>query len=195
MGKRILIIQGHPDPAEDRFCHALADRYAQGAKEAGHEVRSICVTELDFPILRSKEEFENGALPPAIQESQNGIRWAEHLLILYPLWLGTMPALLKAFIEQVFRYGFALGGGADAKMPQGLLKGRTARLVVTMGMPAFVYRWYFGAHSLKSLERNVLKLSGIGPVAESLIGMVDSAKGCNHEKWLDKMQALGRQGV
>ena len=81
-----------------------------------------------------------------------------------------MPALLKGFFEQVFRYGFAMTSGADDKMPKGLLKGKSARIVVTMGMPAIIYRWYFGAHSLKSLERNILKLSGIGPIKESLIG-------------------------
>ncbi len=195
MGKRILIIQGHPDPAGNRFCHALEDKYAEGAAQVGHEVRRVHIAGLDFPILRSKEEFENGPVPPSIKESQDAIRWAGHLVILYPLWHGTLPALLKAYIEQVFRYGFALGSASESKMPQGLLKGRSARLIVTMGMPAFVYRWYFGAHSLKSLERNILKLSGIGPVKESLVGMVDAAKGCNHAKWLDKMHALGREGV
>ena len=56
-----------------------------------------------------------------------------------------------------------------------LLTGKTARIVVTMGMPAFVYRWYFGGHSLKSLERNILRFVGIRPVRESLIGMVEGS--------------------
>jgi putative NADPH-quinone reductase len=81
-------------------------------------------------------------------------------VIVYPLWLGTMPALLKGFLEQAFRPGFAF----DTK-PKGLwnrrLKGGSARIVVTMGMPAFFYRVYYRAHSLKSLKRNILEFCGI----------------------------------
>jgi putative NADPH-quinone reductase len=72
-----------------------------------------------------------------------------------------------------------------------LLKGKSARIVVTMGMPAFFYRWYFRAHSLKSLERNILAFCGIAPIKTSLIGMVDGGDGAKREKWLAKMRALG----
>jgi NAD(P)H-dependent FMN reductase len=107
MGKRILIILGHPDPQPERLCRALASAYHQGAVEAGHEVASIDVTRLDFRALRSRLEWE-GDTPPSLKEAQEGIRWAEHLVIVFPIWLGTMPALLKAFFEQVLRPGFAL---------------------------------------------------------------------------------------
>ena len=195
VGKRIVIIQGHPDPRYDRFCHALEASYVQGAKEGRNEIKLIQVAKLDFPILRTKEDFEEGELLQCIKSSQEAIRWAEHLVIFYPLWLGTMPALLKGFFEQVFRYGFALSTGNNEKMPKGLLSERTARIVVTMGMPAFIYRWYYGSHSLKSLERNILKLSGIGPIKESLIGMVDEVDKKRRYKWLKEMCVLGKKGI
>jgi putative NADPH-quinone reductase len=194
MPRHIAIIQGHPDPKGDRFCHALANSYAKGAEEAGYEVETVPVSELDFPVLRTKEDFETGTVLPSIQQSQQAISQADHLVIFYPLCLGTMPALLKAFFEQVFRYGFALSADENDRMPKGLLTGKTARVVVTMGMPAIIYRWYFGAHSLKSLERNILKLSGIGPIKESLIGMVDESDNKNRRKWLEKMSSLGQKG-
>ena len=74
------------------------------------------------------------------------------------------------------------------------LKNKSARIVVTMGMPALVYRWYFGAHSLKSLERNILGFCGIGPIRESLVGMVDGPAR-RRERWLTRMRALGRRGL
>ncbi|MDX1431221.1 MAG: NAD(P)H-dependent oxidoreductase [Gammaproteobacteria bacterium] len=192
MRQRICIIQGHPDAGGNHLCHALADAYAAGAADAGHEVRRIEVSRLEFPLVRTREEFEQGDLPQDIAEAQEAIRQATHLVIVYPLWLGTMPALLKGFFEQTFRYGFAIGTESE-RMPAKLLRGRSARLVVTMGMPALVYRWYFRAHSVKSLERNVLGLAGISPVRETLIGSVDAIDEAKGKRCLATMRALGER--
>ena len=194
MVRHILIIQGHPDPAGDHFGHALAEAYAKGAGAAGHELKIITVTQLDFPLLRSQRDFQDAAPPEDIRQAQESISWAEHIVIIYPLWIGTMPALLKAFFEQVFRPGFAFSAGSD-KWPRKLLKGKSARVIITMGMPALIYRWYYRAHSLKSLERDILGFCGIAPVKENLIGMVEINNTAKHEKWLKKMYTLGRAGI
>jgi len=194
MAKRITIIQGHPDAQARHFCHALADEYAKGAEDGGHEVRRIEVATLDFPFLRTKEDFETGTPPEVIKQAQDAIRWADHLVILYPLWLGSMPALLKAFFEQVFRPGFAFQYQESGGMAKKLLTGKSSRIVVTMGMPAFVYRWFFFAHSLKSLERNILGFSGIGPIKVSLIGSIEGMSEKQRLGWLDEMRGLGEAG-
>lgn len=194
MQHRIAIIQGHPDPEGPHLCHALADAYAQGAAEGGHDVKRIEVARLHFTLLRSKGQFEKDAPSIDIQTAQETILWADRLLIVYPLWLGAMPALLKGFFEQVFRPGFAFDYRASG-LPVKRLKGRAARIVVTMGMPALAYRWYFGAHSLKSLERNILAFCGIGPIRESLFGMVEAASDARRRKWLDAMRACGRRAA
>ncbi len=140
----------------------------KGAEDGGHEVKRIDVAQLEFPILRTKDDFEKGVAPDAIKQAQATISWADHLVILYPLWLGSMPALLKAFLEQVLRPGFAFEYQKSGGIAKKLLTGRSARIVVTMGMPAFVYRWVFFAHSLKSLRRNTLWFCGIGPIDRRL---------------------------
>ncbi|TDY02525.1 NAD(P)H-dependent oxidoreductase [Thiohalophilus thiocyanatoxydans] len=188
---RIVIIQGNPDHCARHYGHALAEAYADGAREAGHEVTTIEVAALTFPLLHNFNEFHQGETPAAIVECQELVRRAEHLVIIYPLWLGSMPALLKGFFEQLFRPGFAvqpLDGGQSWKK---LLTGRSARVIVTMGMPALAYRWFFRAHSLKSLERNILKFTGINPVRESLIGMIEG-RPAHRQRWLRKMARLGR---
>jgi putative NADPH-quinone reductase len=190
MGRRIALIQGHPDTTSGHYCRALADAYAAGADEGGHEIRCIDVATLDFPLLHSKYEFEQDGPPEAIRSAQESIKWADHIVIIYPLWLGLMPARLKAFLEQVFRPGFAFHIGANAM--QRLLKGRSARIVVTMGMPALVYRWYFGAHGLKALRRSVLGFCGFGPIRDTLIGTVESTHLDARLRWLKKLRALGR---
>ena len=194
MGRRILLIQGHPDATRAHLCHALADAYARGALGAGHEVRTVDVARLDVPVLRSAEDWEHGTLPASLAEAQAAIDWAEHLVLLFPLWLGDMPALLKAFLEQVLRPGFAFERGARNGFGAKRLGGRTARLVVTMGMPAVVYRWVFRAHSVRSLERNVLGFVGIRPVRETLVGGIGELDQAGVAALRDRLARLGRAG-
>jgi putative NADPH-quinone reductase len=175
MPRRILIIEGHPDADAARFGHALVSAYGDAARAAGHEVRTITVSKLDFPLLRTADEFQKGRPPPAIAAAQRDIAWSQHLAIFYPLWLGAMPALTKAFFEQCLRPGFAFEEASGRGFPKQKLKGRSARVVVTMGMPGFFYRWFYRAHSLKSFERNILRFCGIGPVRATVVGMVESA--------------------
>jgi putative NADPH-quinone reductase len=193
MSKRVLIIQGHPDPAAGHFGHALADAYAEAARRAGHDVQTVNVAALDFPLLRSKDEWEHGQVPAALVPAQKAVAWAEHLVFFFPLWLGGMPALLKGFLEQVARPGFALSS-SGAGFPRKLLGGRSARLVVTMGMPALVYRLLFRAHSVKALERNILGVVGIAPIHETLIGTVE-ADATSRSRWLSRMTRMGEQAA
>jgi putative NADPH-quinone reductase len=188
--RKILIIDAHPDPDLGHFIHALAAEYAIGA--ARHETRTIKLGELDFPMVRSTENWLQGKPPAAIATAQNDILWAEHLAIFFPLWLGDMPALLKAFLEQVMRPGFALAY-EDRGFPGKLLSGRTARIVVTMGMPGLLYRHFYRAHSLKCLERNILKMVGIRPVGRTIIGSVEAGEK-HRRKWLAEMKLLGAAG-
>ena len=189
MPSRICIIQGHPDPDGGHFGHALAEAYADAAMAAGHDVSRIEIAELNLPCLRSRGEWLEGAPDAAIVTAQERIRDADHLVILFPLWLGDMPALLKAFLEQVMRPGFALPAGA-AKLNAGLLKGRSARIIVTMGMPAPVYRWFFGGYAVRLLRRNILQFVGIRPVRTSIIGMVEGSAR-HRARWLKKVRQLG----
>jgi len=183
----VVMLQGHPDPAGAHFCHALASAYGAGARSAGATVTEFRVADLDFPLLRTKAAFEGPVLPQLLPV-QEAIRAAEHLVLVFPLWLGTLPALFKGFLEQLLKPGFAVP--ADGTLG-GLLGGRSARLVVTMGMPAPVYRWWFGAHGVRNLERNILRFAGLKPVRRTLIGSVETLAPERREAWLAQMRALG----
>jgi putative NADPH-quinone reductase len=192
MGRRILVIDGHPDPNPGRLVHALSRAYAEAALGAGHEVRRIDIGSLEFPLLRSEDEYRNRPAPAAAVRAQDDIAWAQHVTLLFPLWLGGVPALLKAFLEQVLRPGFAAddsGGG----MPVRRLKGRSIRIVVTMGMPALAYQLWFGAHGVKSLKSGILSLCGFGPIRQTLFGRVADASQAKREEWKAAMATLGRE--
>ena len=191
---RIAIVQGHPDPQGGHFCHALADAYANGALQGSHEIRRIEVAQLEFPLLKSQVEYESGSTPEGLQAAQADLLWADHFVIVYPLWLGSLPAKLKGFLEQVFRPEVAFDKSESGMTWKKLLKGKSARIIVTMGMPAPVYRWYFGAHSLKNLERNILAFIGIKPIRSTLIGMVEAISDAKRAVWIEKVARFGEEG-
>ncbi|TRC99664.1 NAD(P)H-dependent oxidoreductase [Mesorhizobium sp. WSM4303] len=196
MSRRILIVVGHPDPSPDRLCRGLAKAYGEGAERAGHAVRRVDLAALEFPMLRTMQEFEHGALPVELKDAAEAIVWAEHIVFVFPLWLGTMPALLKAFLEQVMRPGTAFAypdkGGGFTKT---LLRGRSARVVVTMGMPSVVYRLWFLGHGIAGMKRSILHFVGITPARETLLGMVAGASDATRAKWISQMRNLGERAL
>lgn len=189
MARRILIVNGHPDPRPERLCAALAEAYAKGAASAGHEVRRIDVGALEFPLIRSAQDFAERSPPDVIRKAQADVTWADHLVVIHPLWLGGAPAVLKGFFEQVFRYGFALATDGPMK---GLLGGRSVRLIVSMGMPAPVFRLVFGGHGLKAVERGIFWTAGFRPIRHTIIGSVGAGK---LDRWLAVAQGLGWRGA
>lgn len=188
---RIAVIQGHPDRDPRRLCRALADAYAEGAAAVGHEVSRIDVAALDFPLLRDADDFLHGEVPEALGPAKEAILAAEHMVFVFPLWLGTMPALLKAFLEQLMRPGVAFEYGEGGSI-RTLLKGRSARIVVTMGMPALLYRLWFGGHGIEGMRRSILRFVGLRPVRRTLFGLVENASDRRRGRWLEEMRRLGR---
>lgn len=190
--RRILVLDGHPDPDPARFGHALADAYARGALDAGHEVRRLQLSAMDFPTLAGRADWEDAAPPAGVRAVQDDIAWAEHLVLIYPLWLGGMPARLKALLEQTFRPAFAFGGKAAAP-GGGRLRGRSARIIVTMGMPAPVFRVFYLGHSLAALRRSILALVGFGPIRDTVLGGIEIRR--DREAILRRMEKLGARAL
>jgi putative NADPH-quinone reductase len=192
MNRRVLIIDGHPDPAPQRYVHALAAAYAKEAMSVGHEVRTVIVANLTFPALRTKSEYESIATCETVARIQDDLAWCDHLVVVFPLWLGSMPALFKGLLEQVLRPRFVLEM-PDHGVTKKRLRSKSVRVIVTMGMPALAYRWYYRAHSLKCLKRNVLSFCGMGPIRSSVIGMVGVASTEHHIRWLERIGQYARK--
>ncbi len=140
-GKRILLVLGSPKPSG--FCHPLAEAYAQGARSKGHVVRELKLGELAFdPILHEGYE-QSQVLEPDLLEAQRQIHWAEHLVFVYPVWWGGLPALLQGFFDRVLQPGFAFryrGTQDKAREFEPLLGGRSADLLVCHDQPHWHYR-------------------------------------------------------
>ncbi len=193
MSKNICIIQGHPHTDHSHFCYALADSYAEGARSADYRVKTIILSEIEIPYLLDPKDFETPP-PTLIRDAQAHVKQADHLVVVYPLWLGTMPALVKSFFEQLSRNEFALASSEEGGWPRKMFKGRSARVIVTMGMPALAYRTLFGAHGVKSFETAILGMAGFKPIHDTLIGGVGSMSKSEYLDHLDKMRKLGERG-
>ena len=185
----ILIIQGHPDPAATHLCHAIAAAYLKSAEAAGHAVTLIAVAQHEVPLIHSRADWESDDLPAVALTGQAAVQEAGHIVLIYPLWMGDMPALLKGWFEQVFRQDFAFAKAGKSWRPA--LRGKSAQVIVTMGMPAMAYRWFYMAHSLRSLDRNILRFCGIKPVRWSIFGNAEDPTGAAQKGFLAKASQLG----
>lgn len=190
---KILIINGHPDCAPERFAAALCDAYAAGATAAGHQVERIAVGTLPPTFLARAADFAEPATGP-FADAQQAVAAADHLVVVYPLWLGTMPARLKAFFELIACGRFFIGETAPNRWPAQKMRGKSARIIVTMGMPGLAYRLLFGAHSLRAMEAGIFRMAGFRPVRSSVFGsMGGSAE--RHTRYLAKAQEMGRRAA
>jgi putative NADPH-quinone reductase len=184
----ILIHQRRPDRAKSHLGHAIANSYRTTAEQNGHHVPVIAVADQDIPYLRSKTEWEGDDLPQVAIDGQAAVRAADHIVLIYPLWMGDIPAIFKAWIEHVLRKGFTYD--MEQTSWKAALKGKSARVIVTMVMPSFAHKWFFFAHSLRSLDRDILKFCRIRPVRWSIFGSAEDPRGKAQKGFLKKAANL-----
>lgn len=189
LARRILIINGNPK--HHSLCQAMAERYQEAAQEAGHTVRLVHLHQLNFALNLSQGFDREQALEPDLQALQQAIREAEHLVWVYPVWWGTVPALLKGLLDRVLLPGYAFRYEAGQTFPDRLLTGRSARLLVCMDTPPWYYRWLQGAPAHRMMKRTVLEFCGIRPVRISEFGPVITSSLQRRQAWLDAVGRLG----
>lgn len=191
MPKKILVILGQPQRIS--YGGALAQAYAEGAREAGAEVEELFLGDLKFNACGTTGHPQSRDLEPDLARAQEAIKWADHLVFVYPIWWGTIPALLKGFIERVFLPGFAVNFREHSLWWDKLLTGRSARLIVTLNTPSWYYRWAFGRPGHNTMKRTILEFCGIKPVRITEVGPIKDSTDQKRKRWLRQVHAIGRQ--
>lgn len=187
----LLLVLAHP--RSDSLCAALAHAYAEGAQEAGATVRWLRLGELVFdPVLRTAKAGDQ-ALEPDLQAAQQALRAARHVAWVYPVWWGTMPALLKGFLDRVLVSGFAYRYRQGSPLWDRLLAGRSAELLVTMDAPTWYYRWFDHMPGHWQMRRTVLAFCGFAPVHVKGYGAVRTATPARVQAWLADARRRGRR--
>jgi NAD(P)H dehydrogenase (quinone) len=192
MPNEILVINANPKLGS--FTQALAERYADAARQAGHRVRLVHLRELNFALDLREGYAGTQPLEPDLQALQQAIREARHLVWAYPVWWGSVPALMKGLLDRVLLPGFAFRYDKGQALPHRLLDGRSARLLVCMDTPSWYFRWVQGAPAHRMMKRAVLGFCGISPVRISEFAPVLQSTPAQRERWLQQVARLGAAG-
>ena len=187
--KNIVIINAHPD--KESFCFALAESYKMGAYKSSANVKLIHLIDLKFNPILTFGYRKISELEPDLVQIQEDILWANHLVFVYPNWWSTFPALLKGFIDRVFVPGFAFKYRENSPFWDKLLKGKTARLIVTMDTPIWYY-WIINRNAgHNAMKIGVLEFCGIKPVKIKVFSGIKTSDEAKRKKWLNEVEQLG----
>jgi putative NADPH-quinone reductase len=193
---KILIVDGHP--SRESFVGALADAYAAGARDQGHEVEVLRLSEMDLePYLKYRHGTDHPVMTPDLEAMRTQLVWADHYVFAYPIWWGLPPALLKVYFEVVFAPGVAFRylprQGSRVRWER-LLAGRTAQLLVTGDAPPWFWRYVRGAADERALERSILGFCGVRTMKTAYFGSVKTSTPAERQQWLSRARALGSRG-
>lgn len=188
--KKVLVINANPKA--NSLCQSIAEHYAMVASEK-HHVEQINIGELHFEISLDEGYDKKVALEPDLVDFQQKILSSEHIVIVSPVWWGTIPAKFKGAIDRTFLPGFAFKYIQGKTIPEKLLKGRTSQLIITMDSPPLWYKYIQGNAIYKQLKHAILDFSGIKNVSSTYFGPVVSSDYPKRQAWLKKVAALARQ--
>lgn len=191
MAKNILVLLGNPDIQS--FSGAVADIYVTEATNAGHHVERINLADMKFdPILR-KGYKEIQALEPDLINMQGKWQWADHIVIIYPNWWCTMPAVLKGMFDRMFLPGFAFNFDKVTHKLIQRLKGKTAHVIVIAGTHSPFMTWLKYGDYTNEIQHAILGFAGI-KTKVTTFGPSDHVSDLVRTKWLNKVKKMALRG-
>lgn len=191
MQKKILVLLGNTDT--ETFSGSMASAYVAGAEVAEHEVRRVNIGEMQFDPILHKGYKEIQALEPDLIALQDDFRWADHIVIVYPNWWCTMPAILKGLFDRMWIPGFAFNFNKETKRLDKHLAGKTARVIIIAGTHSpFKTWWQFGDFT-NEIQHGILGFAGI-KTKVSPYGPCNKVGDVCREKWLREVEKLGKRG-
>ncbi len=190
MSKRIALIIGHPDKKSYNF--ALAKAYKKGAESSGCEIREIIIQDLNFNLNLQFGYRKRTDLEPDLLKSQEILKWANHLVWIYPVWWGSVPAIMKGFLDRVLLPGFAFSKRKDSLWSDKHFTDKSARLICTLDQPSWYYKWFYSSPSHKAMKKLTLNFIGVKKVRSTTIGPIRHSKENFRVKWLRKVEKLGQ---
>lgn len=194
--KRIVVIIGHP--FAESLSHGLAKKYSEQAKKMNADVRVIDLASLSFEAnphnlnqVRVRGIDQLDELQPSIARMVNDLEWADHFAFFYPVWWGTFPAVLKAFMDRVILSGVAFRYGTTGVKWTKLWRGKTARIILTMDAPPLWHKLVYRAPGENALKRATLWYVGVKTIGITRFAPVRFSTPEIREQWLATAAKLG----
>ena len=185
----VLVISCNPETSS--FDHALANAYCESARSAGASVNLLDLGTLKFDPILHHGYKEVQPLEPDLLYAQKLIKAADHIVLVYPSWWGSIPALFKGFIDRVFLPGFAFRHHEKDMLWDKLLTGKTARIILTQDSPGWWNWLVYRRSNIHSVKSATLQYCGIKPVRVTSINKVGYLTPGQREQWLKKVTLLG----
>jgi NAD(P)H dehydrogenase (quinone) len=185
MKKNIVVIVGHPD--SNSYCASLAESYVKVATEKGHALKLFKLGDANFDPILHHGYNQRQELEPDLVVIREAILWASHIVFVYPIWWGSIPALLKGFFDRTFLPGYAFRYRKDSVWWDKLLAGRSAHLIVTMDTPPWYYRWIYKMPGHNQMKITILEWCGIKPIKITSFGPVRGSSPEQRERWRQKV--------
>ncbi|WP_444943599.1 NAD(P)H-dependent oxidoreductase [Microbulbifer sp. ZKSA006] len=185
--KNILILNGNPK--KNSLSKRLSDVYGAEAVQRA-QIRRYNLSEMDF---NSNLEFgydDSQSLEGCLSDFQQALLWAEHIVIISPIWWGGLPSKLKGLIDRTFLPGFTFKFEGDNSEPVQLLKGKTSRIILTMDAPD-EFLMEQAKPIIEQLDRYTLQYCGVFKAAVNLFGSVIMSDKDQQETWLETVKELG----
>ncbi|MFN8297427.1 MAG: NAD(P)H-dependent oxidoreductase [Chitinophagales bacterium] len=190
--KKILLINGHPD--KNSFCYAISEAYIKGAKRAGLDIKVIHICDLNFNPNLQYGYQKRTDLEKDLLDAQEMIKWANHLVWVYPVWWASYPAIMKGFLDRTFLPGFAFAKRENSVWWDKLLINKSARIISTLDQPSWYYWLVYRQPSTNAMKKLTLEFCGIKPVKVTTIGPIRLSKESYRKNWLEKIETLGYKG-
>ncbi len=189
MAQKIFVFLGHPDSAS--MCREFCDSYADGARDAGHDVRRTNIGDMKFdPILHQGYKVIQ-ELEPDLKKFQEDVKWCDHFVIVYPSWWSTMPALLKGVFDRAWLPAFAYKFLPSGFGWQRLLKGRTATVFVSSDSMPLLARFMFG-DNVNEIRDGILWFAGFKAKIKK-VGPMKKIAPKKRAEWVGQFRMWGKK--
>ncbi|WP_272151444.1 NAD(P)H-dependent oxidoreductase [Tenacibaculum aiptasiae] len=189
--KKVVIINGHPD--KESFNFSLSKAYKIGTEKSNTELKIINIRELDFNPNLQYGYRKRTPLEPDLLNAQATLKWADHIVWVFPVWWGSVPAIMKGFLDRVLLPDFAFKKRENSLWWDKKFKGKTARIICTLDQPAWYYKWFNGNPSHNAMKKLTMNYIGIKKVRITTIGPIRLSKENFRKKWLKKIELLGEK--
>jgi NAD(P)H dehydrogenase (quinone) len=189
--KQVLIINGHPD--KQSYNYALSEAYLKGTSKTNAVLTQINIADLEFNPNLAFGYRKRTELEPDLLEAIEKIKKSDHIVWIFPMWWYGYPALMKGFIDRTFLPGITFQPIEGKAMPKKLLKGKTARIIITADTPKWYDYLFMKRPVINQFKKGTLEFCGISPVKVTYISPIKNSNIDYREKRLGKISLLGEK--